>query len=173
MNKKKISEPTTYLHNKVRLDLVLVQVLLGDVPFLLFIQRGAPYRQKLLQSPMAILPGLLRELLVLGDGPTEGPGNLGRALLLFHLGLEDLLVRCGRISQVVDDAVLRLAPPVNAPYDLPVDLWVPGDFKDDLDVSRLQVEPGSSTALVDEDDVPVHELRLDAYKAKHRLVNLK
>ena len=129
-------------------------------------QVGAPCRPLLVQSRFALLPGLLLEVLVLGDGPTEVPGNLGRALLLLHLGLEDLLVRCGRISQVVDDAVLRLAPPVNAPYDLPVDLWVPGDFKDDLDASRLEVEPGSTTALVDEDDVPVHELRLDAYKAR-------
>ena len=110
------------------------------------------------QSRVALLPGLLLELLVLGDGPTEVPGNLGRALLLLHLGLKDLLVRCGRINQVVDDAALLLAPPVNAPYDLLVDLRVPVDINDDFDVSRLEVEPGSTTGLVDEDDVPVLEV---------------
>ena len=118
---------------------------------------------------MAILPGLLRELLVLGDGPTEVPGNLGRALLLLHLGLEDLLVWRGRINEVVDDALLLLAPPVNAPYDLLVDLRVPGDFKDDLDVSRLEVEPGSTTALVDEDDVIVREVLSDVYRKRKRI----
>ena len=67
---------------------------------------------------------------------------------------------------MVDDAALRLAPPVNAPYDLPVDLWVPGDFKDHLDVSRLEVEPGSTTGLVDEDDVIVREVLSDDYNTK-------